>query len=103
MTYKQLKRTFDILASHDEDGENGFVSMWAEHDEHGIDYDLSVLSDNEIVELAEIGWFFGSDGEMPDSDELEGVYDSIHNKVLDKERFVYLIRENIQEGLYKYE
>jgi len=103
MTYRQIKRTMDILAGHKEDGENGYVMMWAEHDEHGIDYELSLLTDDEIIELAEMGWCWGCDDEGPDPDELDELFDFISHKVTDREKYIQLVRESDASGIYQIE
>ena len=60
MVYKDLARTFEILASKAPDG---LVWDWAEHDEWGIGLNNIKLSPSEVRELAEMGWSLGSDSE----------------------------------------
>ena len=65
MTYENLAKTFDILASH---GAGSVVMDWAEHDEWGIDIRNVNLTPSEIRMLAEIGWGLGSDYEQDDEE-----------------------------------
>ena len=62
MTYRDLIRTFEIIAKYDGGLDHKCLNMWAEHDEHGIafdsDWDVSV---DDIRELAAMGWLLGCD------------------------------------------
>lgn len=66
MTYKELAKTFEILATHKPDG---IVMDWAEHDCWGIDLSDFNLSPSEIRMLAMMGWCLGSDAEY-DEEEM---------------------------------
>ena len=65
MTYENLAKTFDILASHRADS---VVMDWAQHDEWGIELSGFNLSPSEIRMLAEMGWGLGSDYEQDDEE-----------------------------------
>ena len=58
MTYKDLARTFEIIASYNPEG---IVMDYAEHDEYGFDlhYGNIELKSSEVRELAEMGWCLG--------------------------------------------
>ena len=71
MTYKELAKTFEMLAEHNPDG---IVMDWAEHDEWGIDLNGFELSPSEIRMLAEMGWSLGSDAEY-DEEEMAAWYE----------------------------
>lgn len=66
MTYNDLAKTFEMLASH---MPNGMVLDWAEHDQWGINLSHFNLSPTEIRMLAEMGWRLGSDIEY-DEEEM---------------------------------
>ena len=70
MNYKDLAKTFDMLAKHKPDGT---VMDWATHDEWGIDLNGFELSPSEIRMLAEMGWCLGSDAEY-DEEEMAAWY-----------------------------
>lgn len=60
MKYKDLARTFEIIAAKNPDN----IPMdYAEHDEYGFDlhYLKEPLTVEEVRELAEIGWSLGYD------------------------------------------
>lgn len=69
MTYRDLIRTFEIIAKYDGGLDHKCLNMWAEHDEHGIafdsDWDVSV---DDIRELAAMGWLLGCDSEYNEED-----------------------------------
>lgn len=69
MKYRDLIRTFEIIAKYDGGLDNKCLNMWAEHDEHGIsfdsDWDVSV---DDIRELAAMGWLLGCDAEFDEED-----------------------------------
>ena len=70
MKYKDLARTFEILASKNPDG---VVMDWAEHDEWGINLNTMNLQPSEVRELAEIGWSLGCDADY-DKDAMAAWY-----------------------------
>lgn len=70
MKYKDLARTFEILASKDPDG---VVMDWAAHDEWGIELDTMNLQPSEVRELAEMGWGLGCDANY-DEDAMAAWY-----------------------------
>ena len=70
MKYKDLARTFEILASKNPDGG---VMDWTAHDEWGIDLDTMNLQPSEVRELAEMGWSLGCDADY-DEDAMAAWY-----------------------------
>ena len=62
MKYKDLVRTFEIIAAKNPDN---IVMDYATHDEYG--FDLSYLKEpltiEEVRELANLGWSLGYDGD----------------------------------------
>ena len=93
MNYKDLARTFEILASKDP---NGLVNDWAEHDEYGFDLSRIDLSPSEIRELIEIGWGLGS-GYAYDEEIIE-VWEN-PTKHTDEE---IMAAYNEYKGIYKF-
>ena len=71
MTYKDLAKTFEMLAAHKPDWT---VMDWATRDEWGIDLNGFELSPSEIRMLAEMGWCLGSDAEY-DEEEMASWYE----------------------------
>ena len=67
MTYEEIAKTFNIIASHNPEG---VVMDWAAHDEYGISLDNVELTPSEVRMLAEMGWLLGSDSEF-DEEEME--------------------------------
>lgn len=67
MTYENLARTFDILASKNP---TGTVMDWAEHDEYGFELSNVELSAEEVRTLISMGWGLGSDSEY-DEEEMD--------------------------------
>ena len=70
MTYKELSKTFEMLATHKPDGP---VLDWADHNEWGINLNNFELSPSEIRMLAEIGWSLGCDDD--DVEEMAAWYE----------------------------
>ena len=73
MTYKDLAKTFEMLAAHKPEG-NGIVMDWAVRGEWGIDLNGFELTPSEIRMLAEMGWCIGSDAEY-DEEEMAAWYE----------------------------
>ena len=67
MTYEEIARTFNIIASKNP---TGLFDDWATHDEWGIRLFNVDLSPAEVRELAEMGWSLGSDSEF-DEEEMK--------------------------------
>lgn len=70
MKYKDLARTFEILASKNPDG---VVMDWTAHDEWGINLGNMDLQPSEVRELAEMGWSLGCDADY-DEDVMAAWY-----------------------------
>lgn len=91
MTYKELAKTFEMLATHKP---NGTVMDWAEHDELGIDLSDFNLSSSEIKMLAEMKWCLGSDNEYDEEDMAAWYYPETHTdeeiiEVFNKYKSIY--------------
>lgn len=93
MTYENLAKTFDILASH---GAGSIVMDWAEHDEWGIELSGFNLSPSEIRMLAEMGWGLGSDNEYDE----DGMQAWLHPENHTDEEIVEVF--NYYKSIYKY-
>ena len=92
MTYKDLAKTFDMLAKHNPDG---IVMDWSEA-EWGIDLNDFDLSPSQIRMLAEMGWCIGSDAEY-DEEEMAAWYEP---KTASDEELVEIF--NQYKSIYKY-
>ena len=92
MTYKDLAKTFDMLAKHNPDG---IVMDWSEA-EWGIDLNDFDLSPSQIRMLAEMGWYIGSDAEY-DEEEMAAWYEP---KTASDEELVEIF--NQYKSIYKY-
>ncbi len=102
MTYKDLARTFEILGKYQKNGmDSKCLEMWAEHDEHGIEVDFSTISKDDVVELVEMGWYVGCDGDSPYDEEWNKVVDEDTFKVIDKDALYELVQD--YSSIYKYE
>lgn len=66
MTYKDLARTFEIIAKYANDD---FVWDWAEHDEYGFSIEYPLLIE-DIKELRNLGWLLGCDAEYNEDARL---------------------------------
>ena len=95
MTYKQLIRTIEIAASHNGGLDKDCLSMWAEHDEHGI-Y-IKGITAGEARELAEMGWLLGCDAEYDEEDS--NIWQNPRNHSDEELIEVY----NKYNGIYKFE
>ena len=94
MTYKDLAKTFEMLAAHKPDEK--IVMDWATRDEWGISLNGFELSPSEIRMLAEMGWCLGSDAEY-DEEEMEAWYNP---ETASDEELVELF--NYYKSIYKY-
>ena len=93
MTFKELAKTFEMLASHRPDG---FVMDWAAHEQWGISLDKFELSPSEIRMLAEMGWCIGSDAEY-DEEEMGAWYEP---ETASDEELVEIFNEH--KSIYQY-
>lgn len=75
MKYKDLVKTFEMLAKHQPDG---VLMDWSQHDEWGINLSKFDLSAEEIRSLAEMGWGLGSDYEHDEEEMAAWYYPSEH-------------------------
>lgn len=97
ITYKNLIETLEIAAKYDGGLDNNCWSMWAEHDEHGIDFKETPTAD-ELRKLSKMGWLLGCDADYneEDSDKWE------HCDTLTDEELIDLFKEH-GDSIYKYE
>ena len=81
MKYKDLARTFEIIAEKNPDN---IVMDYAEHDEYGFDlhYLNEPLTVTEVRELASLGWSLGYDCDY-DEEIMKPWYN--HNLYSDEE------------------
>ena len=94
MTYKDLAKTFEMLAEHKPDEK--IVMDWATRDEWGISLNGFELSPSEIRMLAEMGWCLGSDAEY-NEEEMAAWYEP---ETASDEQLVELF--NQYKSIYKY-
>lgn len=98
MTYRDLIETFKLIAKYSEYGlDTKVLTMWAEHDEHGIGIDNpEKWSVEDIRKILSFEWLLGSDGENPlTDDEFE------HPNSMSDERVKEVWKE--AAGIYTYE
>ena len=93
MTYKDLAKTFEMLAKHKPDVS---VLDWVSYDSVGIDLSNFKLSSSEIRLLAELGWSLGNDNEY-DEEEIAAWFEP--DKHTDDE-LVKLFKK--YKSIYKY-
>lgn len=98
MTYKELIETLEIVAKYDGGLDAKCLTMWAEHDEHGISFDSQWNWDpKDVRRFAEMGWCLGSDGEYDEDDFVK--WENYEN--LSDEELVELFK--CYNGIYTYE
>lgn len=98
MKYKELIETFEIIAKYDGGLDAECLSMWAEHDEHGISFDSKWnVSAEDLRKLAKMGWGLGCDAEF--DEEASEKWDNSDS--LSDEELVELFSD--YNGIYCYE
>ena len=98
MTYKDLIKTFKIVAKYDGGLDKECLRMQAVHDEHGIEFDSKwELSAKDVRRLAEMGWGLGCDGDF-DEDEYEKWS---HPESLSDDEIVELFKNH--NGIFKFD
>lgn len=101
MTYKDFSRTFQILGQYQKEGINSRCQeVWAANDEFGIEVDFSIMSKDDIAELVEMGWRIGCDGDSPDVEMWDEVFDDATKKVIDKIALYKLVQS--YDSIYSY-
>lgn len=96
MKYKDLITTLEIAAKYDGGLDHECFTMWAEHDEHGIEF-VNTPSTDDLRKLAKMGWLLGSDAMYQQEDaELWENIDSLSD-----EQLVSLFER--YNGIYKLE